>query len=158
MAIFASGLIGRPAAASLDCAFLAVLAALVAREAIAGRNWRNLKVVGFVLAIALANLAFHVEDARAGAAEYSQRGALGLIVMPILPIGGRVTPSFTHNWLARAGVAVRPVPFGRLDGAAMALLPTLELTLLYIAAAAWILAFAAFLAGYAPLLARRTGG
>ncbi len=290
LAIFASALIGRPAAALIDCAFLVIFAALVAREVIAGRNWRNLKVAGFVLAIALANLAFHIEDARAGVAEYSQRAALGLIVMLILVIGGRVTPSFTHNWLARAGVAARPVPFGRLDGAvmalsaaslalwtaapdwrwtgalaiaaglanlwrlarwrglhvredalvlvlhvgfllaalgfvmlgahalwpaivpyaagihvwaigavgvmtlammtratlghsgraliaskgtriayicviaamlariAMALLPTIGLTFLYIAAAAWILAFAAFLAGYAPLLLRRTGG
>ena len=121
LAIFASGLIGRPAAALIDCAFLVVFAALVAREVIAGRNWRNLKVAGLVLALALANLAFHIEDARAGAAEYSQRAALGLIVMLILLIGGRVTPSFTHNWLARAGVAARPVPFGRSDGAVMAL-------------------------------------
>lgn len=121
LAIFTSGLIGRPAAALIDCAFLAVFAALVAREVIAGRNWRNLKVVGFVVALALANLAFHIEDARAGAAEYSQRAALGVIVMLILLVGGRVTPSFTHNWLARAGVVARPVPLGRSDGAVMAL-------------------------------------
>jgi len=45
-----------------------------------------------------------------------------------------------------------------LARAAMALLPALGVTLLYIAAATWILAFAAFLAAYAPLLLRRTGG
>ena len=37
--------------------------------------------------------------------------------MLMLLIGGRVTPSFTDNWLAKAGVGERPVPFGRADGA-----------------------------------------
>ncbi len=121
LVIFASSLIGRPAAAVVDGAYLIVFAALVAREVIAGRNWRNLKVVALVLALALVNLAFHFEDAVYGAAEYSQRAALALMVMLILLVGGRVTPSFTHNWLARAGQAKRPIPFGRSDGAVIAL-------------------------------------
>ena len=100
---------------------LADLAALVAREVITGRNWRNLKVAGLVLALALVNVAFHVEDALLGLAEVSTRAALGLIVMLILLMGGRVTPSFTGNWLAKAGASARPVPFGRSDGAVMAL-------------------------------------
>ncbi len=41
--------------------------------------------------------------------------------MLILLIGGRVVPSFTHNWLAKRGVAARPVPFGRPDGFVMTL-------------------------------------
>ena len=40
--------------------------------------------------------------------------------MLILLVGGRVTPSFTHNWLARAGPAKRPTPFGKLDGVVLA--------------------------------------
>jgi uncharacterized protein involved in response to NO len=121
IAVFASARIGRPAAALVDGAFLVFFAALVAREVVAGRNWRNVKVAGLVLALALTNLAFHFEDASAGVAEYSRRAALGLIVMLILLIGGRVTPSFTSNWLARIGASERPVPFGTPDGAVMAL-------------------------------------
>ncbi|MGD0642792.1 MAG: NnrS family protein [Roseiarcus sp.] len=121
LAIFASSLIGRPAATAIDGAYLIVLAALVAREVVAGRNWRNLKVAALVSALALVNLAFHFEDAWRGTAAYSQRAALAVMVMLILLVGGRVTPSFTHNWLARVGQAKRPVPFGRSDGAAMAL-------------------------------------
>ncbi|MGO4870490.1 MAG: NnrS family protein [Roseiarcus sp.] len=121
LAIFASSLIGRSAAAAVDGAYLIVFAALIAREVIAGRNWRNLKVAALVLALALVNLAFHFEDARYALAAYSQRAALTLMVMLILLIGGRVTPSFTSNWLARAGSAKRPVPLSRPDGAIMAL-------------------------------------
>jgi uncharacterized protein involved in response to NO len=93
---------------------------VVAAEVIAGRNGRNAKVVALVAALALANIAFHIDDARIGLAEYSTRGALAFIVMPMLLIGGRVTPSFTNNWLAKAGVGERPVPFGRADGAVLA--------------------------------------
>ncbi len=121
IAVLTSAWIGRPAAAIVDAAFLTGFAALVAREVIRGRNWRNLKVAGLVLALALFDLAFHVEDARSGVAEYSTRAALGLVVMLILLIGGRVTPSFTGNWLAKAGVAERPAAFGKADGAILGL-------------------------------------
>ena len=113
IAVFASAPIGRTAAAAVDAGFLVVFAALVAREVVAGKNWRNLKVAVLVLALALVNVAFHVEDARDGLAEFSIRAALGLIVMLILLIGGRVTPSFTGNWIARMGAGARPAPFGR---------------------------------------------
>ncbi len=121
IAVFASAAIGRPAAAAIDVSFLVVFAALVAREVAAGRNWRNLKTAGLVLSLALVNVAFQLEDARSGLAEVSTRASLGLLVMLILLIGGRVTPSFTGNWLAKAGQSRRPVPFGRPDGVVMAL-------------------------------------
>jgi len=121
IAVFASAAIGRPAAAAIDVGFQLVFAALAAREVIAGGNWRNLKVVGIVLALAVANAAFHVEDAMAELAEISTRAALGLLVMLILLVGGRVTPSFTGNWITRMGAAARPVPFGRADAIVLAL-------------------------------------
>ncbi len=121
IAVFASATIGRTAAAVVDAGFLVVFAALVAREVVAGKNWRNLKVAAVVLALAVANVAFHVEDARAGLAEFSIRAALSLIVMLILLVGGRVIPSFTGNWIARMDAGARPVPFGRLDELVLAL-------------------------------------
>ena len=69
---------------------------------VAGRNWRNLKPVGLVLALALVNVAFHIEDARAGLAEFSIRAALAVIVMLILLIGGRVIAEL-HRQLAGEG-------------------------------------------------------
>ncbi len=122
--------IGRTAAAFVDAGFLVVFAVRVAREVVAGKNWRNLKVAAVVLALAVANVAFRVEDARAGLAEFSIRAALSLIVMLILLVGGRVIPSFTGNWIARMGAGARPVPFGRPDG--------VVLTLSGIALLAWV--------------------
>ena len=51
-----------------------------------------------------------------GARRVSIRAALGLLVMLILLVGGRVTPSFTGNWIARGrGRAAGPVRAGRRD-------------------------------------------
>ena len=116
VAVYISVEIRRIAAGAIDAAFLFVFAATVAAEVISGRNARNAKIVALVAALAIVNIAFHVEDARTGLAEYSTRAALGLIVMVILLIGGRVTPSFTNNWLAKVRASERPAPFGRADG------------------------------------------
>ncbi|MFI5014238.1 MAG: NnrS family protein [Hyphomicrobiales bacterium] len=121
VAVFASAAIGRVPAAALDAAFLLVFAAVAAREVIAGRSLRNVKVVALVLVLAAANVGFHVEAAVAGAATDATRASLAVLVFLILLIGGRVVPSFTHNWLAKRGVLARPVPFGRADGLAMGL-------------------------------------
>jgi uncharacterized protein involved in response to NO len=118
-AVAFSASIGRLPAGLVDCAFLFALALVAGREVIAGNNKRNLRVVGLVLTLALANVAFHVEAWRYGLAEYAQRGALATLVMLILLIGGRVTPSFTSNWLARQGAQGRPAPFGRFDAASI---------------------------------------
>ena len=69
VAIYVSAAIGRFAAGAIDVAFLVVFAGVVAAEVISGRNSRNAKVVALVAALALANIAFHIEDARTGLAE-----------------------------------------------------------------------------------------
>lgn len=46
---------------AVDALFLLLLAAAAAREILAGRNWRNLKVVVLVGLLLAANLAFHLE-------------------------------------------------------------------------------------------------
>jgi uncharacterized protein involved in response to NO len=112
-AVFASTGIGAVLAAAIDAAFLLVLAAGTAREVLAGRNRRNVKVVALVLVLALAKLGFHAEVIMTGAAAYASRAGLAALVLLILLIGGRVVPSFTHNWLVKHGVALLPVPFAR---------------------------------------------
>ena len=64
-----SGFIGWQIALAIDAAFLLLLAAAAAREIVAGRKWNNLKVVGIISLLAVANIAFHVEahlDGRGG--------------------------------------------------------------------------------------------
>ncbi|HML28401.1 MAG TPA: NnrS family protein, partial [Hyphomicrobium sp.] len=120
-AVFISGTIGPISAALLDSAFLLVFTAVVTREVVAGRNDRNIKVVALVLMLAAANIGFHFEAEMTGTATISSRAALSIIVFLILLIGGRIVPSFTHNWLAKRDTAERPVPFGQPDSIVMVL-------------------------------------
>ena len=121
LAVSFSGTIGWDAAMVVDSLFLLLLAAAAAREIVAGRKWSNLKVVGIVILLAAANVAFHLEAHLSGAAVYAARAAIALVVTLIGVIGGRIVPSFTRNWLARQGEGRMPTPFNRFDVAAMAM-------------------------------------
>lgn len=115
--------IGPLAAAVLDLSFLTTLAAMIARELIAGKNWRNLPVLVLISCFALGNWLVHFETT--GIAETAEAGIrLSTFVLAILMavIGGRIVPSFTRNWLARSGAAVLPEPMGRFDTVALAAL------------------------------------
>ncbi|MFZ5719165.1 MAG: NnrS family protein [Pseudomonadota bacterium] len=109
-----------PLAAVIDAAFLVVFAGVIWREVIAGRNWRNLPVCGLVSLLALGNVAFHLDSAiwQSGVGE---RLALGAICVLLALIGGRITPSFTRNWMKARRIAPEPAPFSRVDQAALAL-------------------------------------
>jgi uncharacterized protein involved in response to NO len=78
-------------------------------------NWRNLKVVALVALLFAGNCAFHLEAHFNGAADYSIRIGIAVVVLLIDLIGGRIIPSFTRNWLARENPGRLPSPFGRLD-------------------------------------------
>jgi len=116
IAVTASAWIGWASAAVIDSAFLVLVAAAAAREIAAGRNWRNLKVVVIIAVLAAVNIGFHLEAHCFGVADYASRAGLGTIVLLITLVGGRIVPSFTHNWLARAGVGRLPASFARFDG------------------------------------------
>lgn len=107
--------IGAVAAAVIDGAYLFVLTGAVMREIIVGKNWRNLKVTLLVALVAVANVAFHIETMLMGAPDYGIRMGIATIIALIMIVGGRITPSFTHNWLARRGEQIRPAPLGRFD-------------------------------------------
>jgi uncharacterized protein involved in response to NO len=120
LAVMWSAHLGWAAAAVLDCAFLLLVVLATAREVIAGRNWRNLKVLVPVGVLALANIAFHTEAHVFGAAAFSLRAAIAAILILIMLIGGRIVPSFTRNWLIREHPGRLPVPFGRFDSIVLA--------------------------------------
>jgi uncharacterized protein involved in response to NO len=121
VAIWISGIIGPLAAAAIDVLFLMLVAAATAREVIAGRNWRNLPPIFFVVILLAGNVIFHVEDYQSGTAEFGTRLGIAAAVGLLSLIGGRVIPSFTRNWLARENPGRLPVPFGRFDKAALTL-------------------------------------
>jgi uncharacterized protein involved in response to NO len=98
--------------AAVDLAFPVVIALAIGREIVAGRNWRNLVVLGVLGVFIAGNAIFHWEAARGDPAAqgYGLRLGLGAGIMMIAVIGGRVVPSFTRNWLVKRRDKVLPVP------------------------------------------------
>jgi uncharacterized protein involved in response to NO len=115
VAILTSAAIGGTVAAVIDVSFLVTLAAVAAREIVAGKNWRNLRVLIVLGVLAAGNIVFHAEALFTGAADYGIRIAIAAIILLISLIGGRIVPSFTNNWLTRNNPGRLPVPFARFD-------------------------------------------
>ena len=120
MAILASNRIGLASAALVDLLFLAVLATVIAREIVAGRNFRNLKVLALVGLLFAGNAVFHAEASAMSGGGYGIRIGIGAAILLITVIGGRIVPSFTRNWLAREQPGRLPAPFGRFDAVCVA--------------------------------------
>lgn len=121
LAVTYSAAIGWLPAAIIDAVFLLLVIAAAAREIVAGKNWRNLRVIGMVTLLLAGNIAFHLEAHINGAAEYGVRIGIAATMLLIVLIGGRIVPSFTRNWLARENPGRLPAPFGRFDVAVIAM-------------------------------------
>jgi uncharacterized protein involved in response to NO len=132
--VLLSAEIGAAGAAVLDLAFPAVFLAVVAREILAGRNWRNLPMLAALSLLLLGNLLVHLEALGITAtAALGNRLGIATVLMLISLVGGRIIPSFTRNWLAKElPAAPAPAVFGRVDRAALAATA--------LALAAWVIA------------------
>ncbi|MFC2967925.1 NnrS family protein [Acidimangrovimonas pyrenivorans] len=108
------------AVAVIDSAFLLAIGAMIGIEIVAGRNWRNLKVLVPVTLYAATNIAFHLGALSGAGTEGSRRAAFAVILFLVMLIGGRIIPSFTRNWLAAQRAARMPVPVNRFDGISLA--------------------------------------
>jgi uncharacterized protein involved in response to NO len=107
-------------AMAVDLAFPAVLASAIWREVIAGRNWKNAPVAVMITLFGAANGVDHLANLGLLAHDLGQRLALAVVALLIALVGGRIVPSFTRNWLVKAGAGSLPLPFGPLDKAALA--------------------------------------
>lgn len=119
LAVAGSAWIGRSWAATVDLLFLVAVAAVVFREIVAARNLRNLKVLLLVGLLLAGNAIFHMESALLGGTGYGTRIGIAAAVLLISVIGGRIVPSFTRNWLARARPGPLPQPINRFDVVAL---------------------------------------
>jgi uncharacterized protein involved in response to NO len=139
-----SAILGAAFAAGIDLLFPATLLLAVAREIIAGRNWRNLPMLGALALLLAANALMHAQAigiADSGAS--GMRLGIAILLMLVALVGGRIIPSFTRNWLVKQGESARlPSPFAILDRLALATGA--------IALAAWVGALPAGVTG--PLL------
>ena len=115
LAVLLSSLLSLWPAAILDVGLFVALALLAAREVIASKN-RNAPVVGLVLLFGIADALDYLGAAGLVGRNLGWRSAIGLVVVMISMIGGRIIPSFTRNWLARRGMTrSMPVQPQQLD-------------------------------------------
>src|SRR5271166_3929223 len=120
VAVAGSTIWGAGLAAVVDVAFLATLAAVALREIVAGKNWRNLRVLVVLGVLIAGNVVFHLEAIWRGTADYGIRLGIAAMIGLVMLVGGRIVPSFTHNWLVRANPGRLPQPFTRFDALALA--------------------------------------
>jgi uncharacterized protein involved in response to NO len=107
-------------AAAGDLAFPALLVGVIAREIVAGRNWRNLPMIGAVTVLGIANLLMHLEAAGVSVPPgLGWRLGLAAVIVLISVVGGRIVPSFTRNWLAKRQTQNLPGPPGIIDRGAL---------------------------------------
>ncbi|HEV2162029.1 MAG TPA: NnrS family protein [Stellaceae bacterium] len=121
LAVLLSADIGAAAAAMLDLAFPVAFVAVIAREIVAGRNWRNLPMVGALTLLLAGNALVHAEALGWSASgELGNRIGIATLLMLISLIGGRIVPSFTRNWLTRQRPDdPAPASFGWADRGAL---------------------------------------
>jgi uncharacterized protein involved in response to NO len=117
------------ASALVDGAFLVAVTIIVWREIVIGKAWDRAPIGLLISLYASANLFFHELVLGGAATDLSERMALAVIMMLLALIGGRVTPSFTLDFLSEQNRSEQPPPFSRLDG--------VSILLAVIAAVAW---------------------
>ena len=118
--------------AFVDSMFLVVLAAFVWREVSISQNRRNAKIAVIIGLLALSNIGFHISQSfETFSFQQMSRLGLAIILLLIVIIGGRVTPTFTRNWLTKRGVSDHPISFNRFD--------VLTIAISALALAGWIM-------------------
>jgi len=114
--MFAPDILGAISSAIVDAAFLPVLAILVGREILAGKNKRNLPVVLMIALFAGGNIAFHLQQLNiAELDDFGLRLGVAAMILLLSLIGGRIVPSFTENWLVSQNMGGRVIGFNSYD-------------------------------------------
>lgn len=106
-------------AVTIDSLFLPAFLFVCAREIIAGRKWKELKVLAILALLSLANIGFHVGTLTGETTGIVQRLAVSAYIVLIMIVGGRIIPSFSRNWLNQKGETRFPVPYNRFDAIAI---------------------------------------
>jgi uncharacterized protein involved in response to NO len=119
--LLALGAIGASLGAVLEMLYWLALVSAALREVIAGKNRRNLPVVALLAAFGIADFVSFLPDWTSVDPLLGAHLALAVAAGLIALIGGRVTPSFTRNWLAKGKGEPFPAPFGTIDKAAVVL-------------------------------------
>lgn len=120
IALLQPDLIGIGPATALDGLFLPALFLIFAREIVAGRKWKDLKVLVVLALLSAANIGFHVATLIGEHGGLAERLAVSAYTVLIMIMGGRIIPSFSRNWLNQRGEKRFPIPFNTFDTVAIA--------------------------------------
>lgn len=122
--------LGAPIAAVVDGAFLVLLAVYVWREIAAAGVWDRAPIGILVSLYAVTNILFHLSALRGVPTDFPERLALSVMTLMLIVIGGRLTPTFTREFLAARNMPRLPEIFSPVDAVTIVLVLT--------AAIAWI--------------------
>jgi uncharacterized protein involved in response to NO len=112
---------GASAAAIVDGAFLIILAIYVWREIAAAGAWDRAPIGILVSLYAVTNILFHHSALHDMSTDFAERLALSVMTLMLTVIGGRLTPTFTREFLAERNMPGLPEVFSRIDGIAIVL-------------------------------------
>lgn len=113
--------LGAATSAGIDGAFLVVLALYVWREIIMAGCWDRLPIGLLVSFFACANIAFHLSALRGVPTDLPERLGLAVMTVMLTVIGGRLTPTFTIEYLELRNESKLPALFTHFDGAVILL-------------------------------------
>ncbi|MGF7176776.1 NnrS family protein [Azospirillum doebereinerae] len=113
VAVFPWSGVSEPVAALLDLAFLPALGVALAGPLFAAGKARNSAFLVLLGLLTLANLLIHLEwlGVLGNGIEPGLTLGLGVVLMMVTVIGGRILPAFTRNGLGPRGAAVRSWPW-----------------------------------------------
>ena len=126
----ASPWFGSEFSAVIDGVFLVLLAVYVWREIIAAGCWDRTPIGVLISFYACANILFHLSALRGMPTDFSERLALSVMTLLLTIIGGRLTLTFTREFLAERNLSRLPEIFTTVDAA--------TIVLVLMAAIAWI--------------------
>ncbi len=114
----------------IDGSFFVVVAGLVWRELALGRSWHHAPVAVVISLYAGANIFHHLASTDEGL-DPPVRIALGLIMVLLALLGGRLVPNFTREFLREQAHLRQPASFSGVDA--------LSLLCVAVAALSWVL-------------------
>ena len=119
--IFGEGL-GPAPVAVIDLLFLVAVLGVAGSAVIAAGNRRNLPILGMLALLVIANGLTHAAgfDLDTDWAGVGRRFGMHLLLLLIALVGGRIVPAFTGSWLGQTGRSEKPLPFGNIDKATLA--------------------------------------
>jgi uncharacterized protein involved in response to NO len=116
VAFILSGFLPPLLVAVLDLAYLPLLGFLVAGPLIAAGKWRNISFLFILGLLWLVNGLIHAQILFGlGNGLAAIWLAIGLVLVMIVVVGGRIVPSFTQNWLRMQGQSVTVEPLAWIE-------------------------------------------